>query len=391
MASANTIIRGRFQRPIRRTKLQETCGQLSDLAHSLGPDAKLPTVIQLRDRFSVSVATLNSALTELEAQRVIRRKHGVGIYVSPRIRQRTVCLICDPSFFRVAGASPCWNLLVDRVRQRAEAEHETLSFHFTADDPSVILQKEPTAAPLQSGLVSDIVNGRVHGLLCVGVLKPTMLWIERQQIPTVAFAGPGPFAVGINSNETMRQGVAALAAKGCRRIAYWSAVSPYRMADQVWPPTDERQTHFAATLAAANLSLDPSLVQMNDHLVAPGTFHTLSHQEQGYRMASRIFGPDSDPETWPDGIFSADDMLTQGALTSLQKLGVRVGKDVQIATHANVGSPALLGWENDLIIVEVDPAEIVDQMFDTLERLMDGENPVPASHEVAPRLRGGAF
>src|SRR5688500_12473756 len=119
MGSVKTITRSRVHRSVRQTKLQETCGQLEDLAHSLGPDAKLPTVIQLRDRFGVSVATLNSALTELEAQRVIRRKHGVGIYVSPRIRQRTVCLICDPSFFRVAGASPFWNLLVDQVRQRA--------------------------------------------------------------------------------------------------------------------------------------------------------------------------------------------------------------------------------------------------------------------------------
>src|SRR5690349_21798618 len=106
MANGNTLVKGRIHGPVRRTKLQETCGQIENLAQTLGPDAKLPTVIQLRDRLGVSVATLNSAFTELEAQRVIRRKHGVGIYVSSRIRQRTVCLICDPSFFRAVGASP---------------------------------------------------------------------------------------------------------------------------------------------------------------------------------------------------------------------------------------------------------------------------------------------
>jgi len=39
------------------------------LAHQSGPDAKLPTVLQLCEDMSVSVATLNGALKELEAQR----------------------------------------------------------------------------------------------------------------------------------------------------------------------------------------------------------------------------------------------------------------------------------------------------------------------------------
>jgi DNA-binding LacI/PurR family transcriptional regulator len=385
MANNSTILSSRARRPVRQTKLQETCGQLEDLAHALGPDAKLPTVIQLRDRFGVSVATLNSALTALEAQRIIRRKHGVGIYVSPRIRQRTVCLLCDPSFFRVSASSPFWNLLVDQVRQRAEAEREAFAFHFTANDPAAVFQDD--AGPLQSGLANDIVNGRVDGILCVGVMSETMDWIERQQVPVVAFAGPGPYRVGIDSDAIVRLGVQGLADRGCRRVAFWSPVAPYRVGDPGAPvdPTQERV--FADALASRDLRFDARLIERNENLASLQPFHTQSHREQGFNLAIRVFGPESDADQRPDGIISTDDMLTQGALTALQRLGVRVGNDVQIATHANVGSPALLGWENDLIMIEVEPAEIVRQMFDSLERLMNGEAPDETTCQVTPRLR----
>ncbi|MES2464635.1 MAG: GntR family transcriptional regulator, partial [Armatimonadota bacterium] len=385
MANVNTISKGRVPRPIRQTKLQETCGQIEELAETLGPDAKLPTVIQLRDRFGVSVATLNSALSELEAQRIIRRKHGVGIYVSPRIRHRRVCLICDPSFFRVSGGSPFWNILVDQVRRRAEAEREAFSFHFTADDPTAASQEEMNF-PLESGLANDLTNRRVDGILCVGVRTPTMDWLEKQQIPIVAFAGPGPYIIGIESNEIIRQGVTGLASRGCKRIAYWSPVAPYRTGAPGVPLDRRPVARFAESLAAVNLPFREALVERNENLAAQQPYHTVSHQEQGYLMASRIFGPESDPHQRPDGIVSSDDMLTQGALAALQRLGIKIGEVVQIATHANVGSPALIGWENDLIMVEVEPAEIVRQMFDTMENLMDGKAPAKRVYEVMPRL-----
>ena len=70
--------RGSGARIGKQTRFQLACERLIELAHELGPDAKLPTVLQLRDRLGISIATLNSVLNELEAQRVVRRKHGIG-------------------------------------------------------------------------------------------------------------------------------------------------------------------------------------------------------------------------------------------------------------------------------------------------------------------------
>ncbi|MBC8141851.1 MAG: GntR family transcriptional regulator [Armatimonadetes bacterium] len=386
--------RNRFaaMRPGRQTKFQEVCGRLSDLAHELGPDAKLPTVVELRDRLGVSVATLNSVLTELESQRVVRRRHGVGIYVAPNIAQHRVCLICDPSFFRNAGTSPFWNLLVEQVRRRAEAEREAFSFHFATDVTDLyhgnFRADDLSAADpyLPRDIVDDIRAGRIDAVIGVGLPLVTADWIERQGMPFVAFAGPGQYTVGLDTAQIVRVGVTQLCELGCQRIGFYGAVAPYRF---LVPEADSEIMHiFADTLAAHGRTFDKELVWDNQHLLPEGGgTHTLSHQEQGYHAAMEAFGSHTDRADWADGIFSLDDMVTQGLMTALQRLGITVGKDVQIATHSNAGSPALLGGEDRITRLELNPAEIVGGMFDTIESLLRGEIPVHSNILVKPRLR----
>ena len=99
-----------------RSKPQELCAQLAALAQRLGPEAKLPTVTELRKSLGVSLTTLNSALGQLEERGVIERRHGVGIFVAaqwqPKHVPKAISLVCDPTFFQVAGHSPFWDLLV---------------------------------------------------------------------------------------------------------------------------------------------------------------------------------------------------------------------------------------------------------------------------------------
>ncbi len=362
------------------------------MAHQLGPDAKLPTVLQLRDRLGVSIATLNSVLTELETQRVVRRRHGVGIYVAPDIRQHRICLICDPSFFRVAGSSPFWGLLVEQVRRRAEAERENFSFHFGlevadksfADSTSDELGVGDPFLP--ESMIEDLRGGRVDAVLGVGLPQITADWIERESIPFVSFAGPGKYILGLDSDEIIRLGVRNLCEQGCKRISFWSSVAPHRFAQ---PDTNSRAVAvFVEELVAGGLTFDSELVWDNQHLIPEGGgVHSLSHQEQGYHAAMEAFGPHTDPSDWPDGIFSSDDMVTQGVLTALQRLGIQVDETIRIATHANAGSPALLGWEDRITRLEVDPAEIVGGMFDTVEDLLHGKTPENTVVVVKPRLR----
>lgn len=373
-----------MQSPLTRRppKLHATCVRLTSLAHALGPGEKLPTVARLREELGVSVATLNTALGELEAQRIIFRKHGVGIYVSPGLNHRTICLICDPSFFQAAGTSPFWNMLIERSQKRAEAHQEQFSYHFAL--PAVSANGEERSVPLHDGLVREIKTGCVDGMLTVGLSPHDIFWLEKQRVPFVAFAGPGPYLVALDSAEVVQIAVEQLVAQGCRRLAYWSALSPHR----AWKlPENDSQglLSFRAALLRYGLPYEPALVEENLHLGDPdGKPHTITHQEQGYAAACRVFADCKVAP--PDGIVCQDDMLLVGALSVMPKLGVAVGSDVKIATHANIGSPVLLGWEDYLTIIAFDPDEVVGEMFGLLQTLMEGRKPSQNTILVKPRL-----
>jgi DNA-binding LacI/PurR family transcriptional regulator len=92
--------------------------------------------------------------------------------------------------------------------------------------------------------------------------------------------------------------------------------------------------------------------------------------EQGYRAALGTWRLPRNE--WPDGILVTDDLMMQGALGGMRECGVEVGRDVKVVSHANVGSPTLLGYEKDLTLLEVNPSEIVEVLFSTLDKAMNG-------------------
>ena len=77
----------------------------------------------------------------------------------------------------------------------------------------------------------------------------------------------------------------------------------------------------------------------------------------------------------PDGILLLDDTMTLGALIAMQKFGRIPERGIQIATHSNRGSTVLLGQDENLIRLEINPAEIVSVMFAMLETLLTGSQP----------------
>jgi DNA-binding LacI/PurR family transcriptional regulator len=366
--SASTFTEPSSARPalIRPPKIQAVRDRLTEMAHHLGPGAKLPTVVELRETLGISGTTLHTALGDLEAQGVLTRRHGVGIYVSDALHRKTIALLCAPRFYRVPGLSPFWDMLVEKARKRAAELEEDIQLHF--------VQPASTGGiPISDSLRADMEAKRIDGLLVIGADPATMDWLTAQGIPTVSFAGPGPSTVGLRTDNVPRDGVSVLAAQGCQRIALWSPVAAYQMTHH---PSEEppSRVRFREALAEAGLVFDPLLYDNNLRQIPwpEGETH-LSNQEQGYDTARRLF---SEPrELWPDGIVSTDDMLTRGALTYMERSGIRVGKDVRMVSHANVGSQVLLGYENDLTLIEVDPSEVVGEMFTLLETLMRGEKP----------------
>lgn len=179
------------------------------------------------------------------------------------------------------------------------------------------------------------------------------------------------------------QSMAALAGQGCRRIGLWYPLRPFR----AHPPDKDQGAAYVAAfeseLERAELEFSPARVQCCHELSTPPDYlHTVSVVQQGRLLARRTFAKPR--AQWPDGLILSEDQLTRGALAEMELMGVQAGRDVQIASHANRDSPTLMGFEPRLHLIEIDPQDLVDAVFDTLETLMRGGE-APSLREVEPR------
>jgi DNA-binding LacI/PurR family transcriptional regulator len=384
--------------PRHRQRTQDLCVALTEKARVLGPDAKMPTTVELCHEFKTSPTTLNNALNELERRNVIYRVRAVGIFVSPTLRPN-VALIVDPMVFRGVLHSPFWDLLARRAEERAVALGENFSFHFALPEGQY-----SNSPPIHVGLVHAIENRQVDGIIAINLNKEAIQWLEAQGIPLVGFATPCRHSVEQDIGAMMHMGVQALQQRGCRRVAMWAPaderVAMRTPADPLfkceeyfadflqWAVKEERKL-FSTALKEAGLEFAPDLVHDNRVLLRGQKLTTIpTEREQGYETARSIFATDGQAVTSrPDGILITHDLMTAGAMKALEKLNIVVGRDIQVATLANAGSPILADYEDQLIRLEFEAQEVASQLFVMLETLMRGETLVQPLVKVAPHLR----
>jgi DNA-binding LacI/PurR family transcriptional regulator len=359
-------------RPV--AKFDQACAQLSQMAYNLGPDARMPTFASLCEQTRVSKATLDAALGQLEAQGIIMRRQGAGIFVSSLLK-RSIALVCDPQFSLEPRLRGFWELIVREARLRVAGSNYDLAFHFSTLEPELETE-EPALHP---ALIDDIQAGRVQGVLTVGVSDETVAWINERGTAVVAFGGLGPVSVNMDVVDVVKLGVEALAARGCRRLALWS---------EMWSGSGEDKQEekragarvFRRLLTAQGMEFHKEWLRPQAReIMGPASF------DQAYQWVQDVFG--TPRESWPDGLLITNDILTRDVMPALQKLDVVPNRDILIASHANTDSPVLRPYEDDLTLIEYDSGEIVQSMFDQLETLLRGE-PVTHQHiKIKPKIR----
>ena len=350
------------------TKTQASSNYLATLARRLGPGAKLPTMAALSQELGISVMTLNRSLSELEAQGIVVRRQGSGTYVADELSQTAVALVYDRDVFG-PDASPFCSLLLHETAKLAEANHENFGLYLTNPE----IEGELTGPPIPPDLDEAIRLKRLGGALFAGESNPAALrWLLDQGLPLVALshAPVAPYRVRIDHALVVALGARELAKRGCQRIALWIPAGVGIGAQNVGENFDELDA-FQNALSENGLSYDESLVLNLDQLSANVPATPLgSNREQGQNAAQTVFG--ADKTAWPDGVVCLDDMMTLGALPEMKKLGVEVGRDVQFATHTNIGSSLLVGFGDDLIPLPIDPARVAGAMSQMLEALLRG-------------------
>lgn len=355
------------RKPGRKQRFDDLVGKLKKIAVDLGPGQKLPEVSELRDAMGVSVTTLTSALDELEACRMIVRRRGTGIFSSADVGKRVVSLVCDPLFFRDAGGSPFWDMLIDQARQRAQTCNELLDMQFLSIDGLDV--------NLPMGLQDGVLAGRLSGVIMIGTCPLGAEWIEKCGVPVAAFAGPSSHQVQIDTRRLIADGVRSLAARGCKRIALVVEDTRLLRHSEVTDYIRDRSGAFQAALTENQLSFIPELVWQPNIPREDGRPAVGGGQGIGYAAGQMLLGMPA--ESRPDGVLFTNDLLTLGFLSAARQHGVEIGRDLLVATHSNTGSALLIGWEERLITIKIDPAEIATLLFESLERLMDGDRAVP--------------
>lgn len=351
----------------RETKFQKVRLELELLANRLGPGQKLPPIRELSASLGASINTLTGALEDLEKANLICRRHGKGIFVLPS-RSRSVWLVCDSNFF-ASGHSPFWDVLLEQARVRALMHNEQLSLHFT-------LPSDDSQSTLHPALAREIEEGRVHGIIGVGLSRKDARWILEQGVAYTSFAAWAPYCIRLHDEEIVRQSVKALADQGCHQLEFWQYARPvYDKNGLKISDWKDLTGVFQESLRHCGLTVETNQARTNIEQVAlPFRSPVVeSTQQYGYRLAMEVF--QGERSKWPDGVIFTEDTMTQGALAAMAQLGIRPGTDVQIATHANKGTTKFLGEPQCLIRVEYDPAEVVQRLFDILEALMNRETP----------------
>ena len=240
-------------------------------------------------------------------------------------------------------------MLFEFAQQRAITHNERFSLH-TLPAP-----KQESSRMAEVLGVSG-TRQSVSGVLGLGLGETDCQWLEAQSIPYVAFGSvgvPDVRMVALELYEHVRDALDVLHSRGCERIACWTERPP-----EAW---------FLEGLLKHGVDLNhyESLQKTPPRGVSP--------QEWGFEIAmARFRRPRAE---WPDGLWVETDHMAHGVLTALTRLNIEVGNEVQVAVPTNAGSRVLWSYENRLIRLEIDPKEIIEEMYASLELQIQGQAP----------------
>ncbi len=333
------------------------------LAHDRGPMMKLPTIEEMCAQFNVSRTTLEPALKSLERRGLLRRRHGSGIYVTERIRQKTIGVVFGDNIFS-PGFSPYWSLLLQAVGAQASA---------CGVRPQAYLDIPQGTSGLggHAQLFEDLDAQRLDGLLLfaphydydeVGPLRA-------YGIPLVlSWDAPPDWVVTYDHDAGIRLAAREIARQGRRHIGLLAAPAYRPLLAAELPrhglgTIDDWSYDTWATIIPGAGTREHCAYQMTQQLLSQAAQHPL-----------------------PEVVVSLEDTATRGVLTALLQAGVHPGRDVTIITSANTGSPVLTPYAKELICLTFDPADEVRAALTMLETLMNGGTPAENPVWIAPTL-----
>lgn len=348
-----------------RPRLKATCIKLHDMAIELGPEAKLPTITELRAELGVSIYTLNDAVRELERRQILRSINGVGIYVTPRQKMLTgnIGLIGSESLHQ--QHTNYHGRLMQGIEKAARANKQHLLFLGTDLDWEVS-SCEKVDGVLVAGI--DQTNSLVQKL-------PATL-----PVVAVLIAAKGISNVTADDHQGAMLAVQYLMEKGHRRIACLMEKTP------VLPRC--RLAGYQETLQNSGITINPDWIRLtppvqnrgqhkdiNQCYVAWGRAHMQAWLREGWR------------ETNCTAIFVQNEASAIGVMQVLQEEGIQVPQ--QISVMGFDGTQLCDYVTPRLCAVQVPLAQIGAKAVELLNRQIQNGMEEPQSIALPLQIREG--
>jgi DNA-binding LacI/PurR family transcriptional regulator len=320
---------------------------------ALGAGEPLPSVRLLAQQLGTNVNTVRAAYARLEADGLVRTRHGVGTVVLPATPQQFVArasqLGSNTVAVLIAGLDPFYLPLLRGIEDAA-LEQGTL----------VLMADTRDSAQLAEATIRRLIARGVDGIVAVSVggLDDGSSGAEERRgerpIPPIVYVDQPDrkgFALVFDGKQAGRLATRHLLDHGHERIGLVTAPLS-------WANT--REIHDGHLEALHEAGRPPIVCEVEGFTVEAGRGG----------LARLLASPDP-----PSAVFAAGELLALGVLEEARARGIDVPGDLAIIGYTDSLAAAMV--EPPLTMVSVPAREIGLRAMRTLHALMAGRKPRP--------------
>lgn len=330
--------------------------KVREIALAKGPGARIPSVRTLIRVCNVSQAAVVEALDRLAQSGLIEKRPRSGIFVQNRPWRRPRLILVEPDI--VVTPSPFGEMVLYELADQYSGPLTSLIVRF------VLASWDPQSVSSPREMLSQedwkkLEAGHYASVIAFGVDEMLVPMIEATGVPVIGFSCPARYLSQIPMHDLVRQGVEALVADGCQRIMLMD--TPFAPISQIHA--------LAQQVAGPGIELVPvhmGMVASNKHPVV----RRYPYFEQGLAAAEILLRRKRDKGA--DGVLCMDDLFCHGLLVGMLRKGKSIADMPRIATYANRNSPVLAAYEDDLILIEFDPAALAKDLHEASDALESG-------------------
>ena len=320
----------------------------------LAPGDRLPSVRDLARQLGVNINTVRSAYAKLDADGLVRTRHGVGTVVLPARVERpprgALPLGLNTIAVLIGGLDPFYLSLLRGIEEVAAKEGTLVLISDTRDSPT-----------LADAMIRRLIARGVDGIIAVSVGGSARGERRRgrdgEDVAPIVYVDQPDKTGHVLLFDGHGAGYAAtrhLGEHGHRRIGIVTGLLS-------WPNVREVYEGYARALEDAVGSVSPDLVsEVNEFSVEAG--------RTGLAHLLELPNP-------PTAIFAAGEVLALGALQEATARGKEVPAELAIVGYTD--SPAAALVHPPLTMVSVPAREIGVRAMRMLSDLIRGKRPRP--------------